>query len=145
MREIKFRAWDENKLNFLNNDDYSINPNNGKVMLNDNISIVTEMVIESAFGTPRTVKNYVIEQYTGLHDKNGKEIYEGDIVKLHVVILSPDDKVGLIEYRPKFGYCINFGKAIARQEYWAASDKHTIKVIGNIHENPELLEVVNDN
>ena len=83
---------------------------------------------------------YTLEQFTGLHDKNGKPIYEGDIVKLHVVILSPDDKVGFIEYIPKFGYCINFGDRIARQEYWAANDKHTIEVIGNIHENKELLD-----
>lgn len=113
MREIKFRAW------------------NGEKFRSD-VNGMLDFCIDSDYMT--------VEQYTGLHDKNSKEIYEGDIVKLHVVILSPDDKVGFIEYSPKYGYCINFGKSIARQEYWAANDKHTIEVIGNIHENPELLE-----
>ncbi|KMK52793.1 YopX protein [Fructobacillus sp. EFB-N1] len=124
MREIVLRAWDKNKKKYID---------------------FIEINFKQKYIRTRDEKMYcptevILEQYTGLYDKNGQEIYEGDVVKLHVVILSPDDKVGYIEYRPKFGYCINFGKSIARQEYWAANDKHTIEVIGNIHENPELLE-----
>ncbi len=132
MREIKFRAWDKftNEMVFAKTIDFGTN---GAECIVDSDEIIGEVGSE-----------WDLEQYTGLHDKNGKEIYEGDIVKLHVVILSPDDKVGFIEYRPEFGYCINFGKSIARQEYWAANDKHTIEVIGNIHENKELLDGRND-
>lgn len=125
MREIKFRVWNKNKQRYSRQDEQSFLVEN-----NDNES----------YNVASVSFDYELEQFTGLHDKNGQKIYEGDIVKLHVVILSPDDKVGFIEYSPKFGYCINFGKAIARQEYWAANDKHTIEVIGNIHENKELLE-----
>ncbi|GAP05093.1 YopX family protein [Fructobacillus tropaeoli] len=123
MREIKFRAWHKKEQRYL--PIMEIHAFNWYVRTYDD-----------KYRAPE----FELEQFTGLYDKNGKEIYEDDIVKLHVVILSPDDKVGFIEYSPKFGYCINFGKAIARQEYWAASDKHTIEVIGNIHENKELLE-----
>lgn len=128
MREIKFRAWDRfaKEMVFAKTIDFGTN---GAECAVDNDGINGELGSE-----------WLLEQFTGLHDKKGKEIYEGDIVKLHVVVLSPDDKIGYIEYRPEFGYCINFGKSIARQEYWAANDKHTIEVIGNIHENPELLE-----
>lgn len=136
MREIKFRAWDETKKNFIGYAEYVVYPNSGEV---------AEMVSYNAEYDKLSVNHEaVLEQFTGLHDKNGKGIYEGDIVKLHVVILSPDDKVGIVEYISKYGYCINFGAKVARQEYWAANDKHTIEVIGNIHENPELLEDVDD-
>lgn len=132
MREIKFRAWDRfaKEMVFAKTIDFGTNG--------------AECIVDSDGINGDVGGEWDLEQYTGLHDKNGKEIYEGDIVKLHVVILSPDDKDGFIEYRPEFGYCINFGKSIARQEYWAANDKHTIEVIGNIHENKELLDGRND-
>lgn len=132
MRNIKFRAWDRfaKEMVFAKTIDFGTNG--------------AECIVDSDGINGDVGGEWDLEQYTGLHDKNGKEIYEGDIVKLHVVILSPDDKVGFIEYRPEFGYCINFGKSIARQEYWAANDKHTIEVIGNIHENKELLDGRND-
>lgn len=132
MREIKFRAWDRfaKEMVFAKTIDFGTNG--------------AECIVDSSGINGDVGGEWDLEQYTGLHDKNGKELYEGDIVKLHVVILSLDDKVGFIEYSPKYGYCINFGRAIARQEYWAANDKHTIEVIGNIHENKELLDVGNN-
>ncbi|WP_195226561.1 YopX family protein [Weissella confusa] len=81
-----------------------------------------------------------VYQYTGIVDVNGTEIYEGDIVRMHVIILSPDDKVGVVSYSPQYGYSIHFTSGrMARQEYWATEDKHTIEVIGNVHDNAELL------
>ncbi|GAO99851.1 YopX family protein [Fructobacillus ficulneus] len=128
MREIKFRAWNIEFEKYIGSAEYVIDPYNGEV---GELSGYEILAVDH---------NAVLEQFTGLHDKNGKGIYEGDIVKLHVVILSPDDKIGIVEYIPKYGYCINFAGKVARQEYWAANDNHTIEVIGNIHENPEQLE-----
>jgi uncharacterized phage protein (TIGR01671 family) len=128
MREIKFRAWYRYLKSYIGTDEYVIDPYNGEVADVNGYEILA------------VNHDAVLEQFTGLTDMNNNEIYEGDIVKLHVVILSPDDKVGFIEYIPKYGYCINFGGKVIRQEYWAANDKHTIEVIGNIHENKELLD-----
>ena len=84
---------------------------------------------------------YQLMQSTGIKDKNSVEIYEGDILKLHAIFLSPDDKIGYIEYSPKYGYSIIFeGNRLYRQEYWASTNKLNYEVIGNIWEDGELLE-----
>ena len=83
----------------------------------------------------------ILMQYTGLKDKNGVEIYEGDIVSYH-----NDRHIGVIEYSTTggmVGYIINFD-AHTKGLYWEAAElyiqKNVFEVIGNIYENPELLE-----
>lgn len=121
-RDIKFRAW---------RTPFSGSKFGQKYLYGSNVFSFYNMKPDQ----------YKLEQFTGLTDVNGTEIYEGDIVRMHVIILSPDDKIGVVKYSPQYGYSIYFTSGrMARQEYWATGDKHTIEVIGNIHENPELLE-----
>lgn len=121
MRDIKFRAWHTL---------FSGKKFGQKFVYGNKVISLNNM----------NPDRYVLEQYTGINDINGVEIYEGDIIKFHVVMLSPDDKVGYVKYYPEYGYSImlSLGRVL-RQEYWASGDKHTIEVIGNIHENEGLL------
>lgn len=77
-----------------------------------------------------------VGQYTGLKDKNGKEIYDGDIVVFESVF-SKDKFVGRVMYYS--GYKPILWDSIDLAE----TNKEDLEVIGNKHENPELMEVNN--
>jgi uncharacterized phage protein (TIGR01671 family) len=115
VREIKFRAWDKVV----------------KAMAGDNM-------VRNNFMWVSQTENFILMQYTGLKDKNGNEIYEGDIVKGHYWMNGKTDNriIGEIEY---VGCCflvtgINQYKGL-REEL-----NSIFEVIGNIYENPELLK-----
>ncbi len=114
MREIKFRAWDAEEKNFIYFD-----------ALEGLLSECDETYRQRCVGK--------FEQFTGLHDKNGKEIYEGDLIKY-----GSDAPLEVI-YRESC-FCYNQkSRYISRLQIFDNINK--IEVIGNIHENPELLEV----
>lgn len=94
-------------------------------------------------------------QYTGLEDKNGKEIYEGDILRYGYLALNDTGKfgtdphlnlpkgikenditteMGVFEVKPEIGFLANVEDMITRNP-----DVEGVEVIGNIYENPELL------
>lgn len=131
MREIKFRAWDKiaKKL-------YEI----------DGLWFEEESVTFEGDGLgPQNKGRYVLQQYTGLKDKNDVEIYEGDIV---ASIERPDIWQALI-YFEFGGYRIKDPQNRVGGQYnmygllydIVGDEGNDYEIIGNIYENPELLGV----
>lgn len=131
MREIKFRGW--NGIIMLYSEDY------------DFVELQTEyndlcFMDEGHDYNERSNLISPLMQYTGLKDKNGKEIYEGDIVKINT--RNEDNKrvyeTAIVEFRaPHFVYDLSHHK---KWYTWHEMQRDSEEIIGNIYENPELLE-----
>lgn len=77
------------------------------------------------------IKKKDLLQYTGLHDSKGKEIYEGDILKMFdrdIQEVKWDRFTDTDDRGMAYGFCFD-----------NSCDEHNLEVIGNIYENPELL------
>lgn len=126
-RDIKFRAWDEVS----------------EKMLNWNEFLDTNM--KNTFIAPEST-GLILMQYTGLHDKNEKEIYEGDIVLYEDWEMAYEGggndsfiNKGIVEYCED-NCCFNVTERqtvdLADVSY---KDNEDLEVIGNIYDNPALL------
>ena len=135
MREIKFRAWAKGSKIMLIN--VGIHP--FITELHDGY----EWQQEGGFTIGTKMENYVLMQFTGLHDKNGKEIWEGDIVE-YTFSLDRDERSNETKERAIVQF--QDGEFKPRpyrfecEDYWYSYELNDFSVIGNIYENPELLK-----
>lgn len=132
MREIKFRGYDTEfkKITYFDDEEYDYRPP---------LSFRLDQVFKKDsnyndyedFEYKDITDKLVIMQYTGLKDKNGKEIYEGDIVKIK-------DELCIVEYNYN-----SFGLKVidkTKPYNWVEFIVCKCEVIGNIYENKNLLE-----
>jgi len=79
----------------------------------------------------------ILMQYTGLKDKNGKEIYEGDILKSKDCGFRPKATKNLVEWDEELSAFMPFAYDLSDDgSNWI--DRESMEIIGNIYENPEL-------
>ena len=125
MREIKFRAWDAYRKRI-----YEVIEIN---WLSESIKVCGDF----AGYRYTNIKSAILMQYTGLKDKNGKEIYEGDII-------SSDGDLLTIEYSLDGNHAYYAGYRVDEPGLETVMELFNygeLEVIGNIYENPELLEL----
>ena len=121
MREIKYRAWNGEWFDYTGLSCSKHTP--GPYWKTDSIRDCENML---------NGKECIIEQYTGLNDKNGKEIYEGDIVAWTVNAVKP---IGEVYYTSG---CFDLRSPSRGSIGWDAL-RGEAEIIGNIHEDSALL------
>ena len=130
MRALKFKFWNKLARRFQAPNKYAIQGDGLYV------SYDYDMM---AWDDPSSFDDIILVpcQYTGLKDKNGKEIYEGDIMKVHGFLYDCDSR----EEKPIPNFTVTYysnNKSISEfYTYWMAD--YPCEVIGNIFENSDLL------
>jgi uncharacterized phage protein (TIGR01671 family) len=141
MREIKFRAWDKRLEEMV-----------------DLGTHIQDYIEFPPFSPNRLEFDLMFMQYTGLNDKNGVEIYEGDIISCITIsgFNETSEHIGIVEYpEDDSGFFLKVksikkvyeisdktkGIETTSKNYWTTLKHHANEVIGNIYENKELLNV----
>ncbi|ECL2892056.1 TPA_asm: hypothetical protein GEA46_03430 [Campylobacter jejuni] len=135
LQDFDFRIWDED------NEEFYKNPSIFKIK---QIKGPHNVVLSSYSDNERINfegydRKFEVELFTRLYDKNGKKVYENDIVKAKNPFNYLEAKISI--HKEGTFYLENkSGHYIGSLIYLVEDEGYTIEIIGNIHENPELLK-----
>lgn len=150
-KDIKFRIWNKMDRKFYTYN--KLDTTKWLIDMDGNLGYMD--LTDFSWGGLIPKGFYQINQYTGLKDKNGKEIYEGDIVKqtFHKIIGHGDNEENFEGYHIGQVVLVSSGVCIKKPLMYEVEIDQLVKldgyknvagyrseVIGNIYENPELLE-----
>lgn len=128
----KFRVWDKNNKKMLNWKELDLTKELGE----DEITIFEPT---GQFAHP--IFFYDAMQSTGLKDKNGTEIYEGDIVEFKYPYDKRIKTTGVIVWNDNIAcFGISMKETTEQYELYRITAENYLTVIGNVHQHPELLE-----
>ncbi len=137
MNNLKFRIWDLDKKTWRNSYEFAIRLNT----TDPNEQVLHAPMIFGGYGA--AYGNYEINQWTGLQDKNGRDIYVGDIVEFEGEPTYTANKVELWRKEVVFSnrgfFGMNRGDSDKYPPHLLYPYATVCEVIGNIYENPELL------
>ncbi|ELV9763506.1 hypothetical protein QMT45_001449 [Campylobacter jejuni] len=135
LQDFDFRIWDED------NEEFYKNPSIFKI---EQIKGPHNVVLSSYSDNERINfegydRKFEVELFTRLYDKNGKKVYENDIVKAKNPFNYLEAKISI--HKEGTFYLENkSGHYMGSLIYLVEDEGYTIEIIGNIHENPELLK-----
>ena len=125
MREIKFRLWDTIEKKWRDEP--------FGVLGNGTVVGYAFIVLHES--------RYKLVQYTGLKDKNGKEIWEGDVVRMRGLITGHfEPMIGYVYYEPPSFQVIAIEPKDVEGKGRSLDERNSNEIIGNIYENPKLLK-----
>ena len=152
MREIEFRAWDNKREVLVTQDNVE-----DQVEFDDDGGGYGPYYGDEWFPAKKILSifdyfqkiarddRFIVEQFTGLRDKNGTEIFEGDVVNVWRSASKNGELRGKYCYPLPVVYCTDWCQFVlddkSNKQNQILSAFEIIEVIGNTHENPELLEV----
>lgn len=139
-REIKFRAWDKKTKSMIREVfEVGLGCNNNPE--------------QWLVGDDRQTNNFELMQYTGLKDKNGREIFEMDILKGREIVVKSNGKFQTINPDEYYKVIFNKGQFVVKNlqsehstelpiYHFMFEDWMDVEKVGNIYENPELLKLL---
>lgn len=143
MRQTKFRAWDTKEKKMVTDGVYHVGSLGSESLAVDfrgNVFSVGEDICGNAYTGSIPEGRFILMQFTGLHDADGVDIYEGDVVRYG------DGRVRAITWNEDQASFSQDGRYSRNRYRWSftCDDAFLCEVIGNIYANPELLEAPHD-